>query len=135
LLAGGRHAEAFELLERSRSRALADLLANRKLGFDRPVEQKLYAESAVLRTQIADVQGKLFELASAPDAAANASQIGVLQRQIRALETEDQKVVGRMAVEAPRLQSLVTSAPASLKAVQQSMREEAYEILQYLVLD
>jgi len=40
-----------------------------------------------------------------------------------------------MAVEAPRLQSLVTSTPTSLKAVQQSMREEGYEILQYLVLE
>jgi CHAT domain-containing protein len=135
LLDRGRHAEAFELLERSRSRTLADLLANRKLAFDRPIEQKLYAESAVLRTQIADAQGELFELASAPDAAANASQIGVLQRQIRALQAEDQKVVTRMAVEAPRLQNLVTSAPVDLKAVQQSMREEGYEILQYLVLE
>ncbi len=135
LLDHGRHAEAFELLERARSRALADLLASRKLGFERPVEQQLYAESAVLRTRIADAQGRLFELASETDAAKNASQISTVQRQIRALEADDQKVVARMAAEAPRLQRLVTSAPVDLKAVQQSMRAESYEILQYLVVE
>jgi len=44
-------------------------------------------------------------------------------------------VVARMTAEAPRLQNLVVSAPASLKALQQSMREERYEMLQYLVLE
>jgi CHAT domain-containing protein len=40
-----------------------------------------------------------------------------------------------MTTEAPRLQNLVVSAPVSLKALQQSMREEGYEMLQYLVLE
>ena len=56
LLERRRYADAFELLERSRSRALADLLASRKLGLDRPEEQKLYAESTQVRAQIADMQ-------------------------------------------------------------------------------
>jgi CHAT domain-containing protein len=135
LLERRRYADAFELFERSRSRALADLLATRKLGLQRPEEQKLYAESTVLRTQIADAQSRLFEIASQPDAAKNASQMSALQSQIRTLEAQHQKVVSRMAVESPRLQNLVTSSPASLKALQQSMREERYEMLQYLVVE
>jgi CHAT domain-containing protein/tetratricopeptide (TPR) repeat protein len=130
-----RYAEAFELLERSRSRALADLLASRTLGLERAEEQKLYAELTLLRTQIADAQSKLFELVSDPDAAKNAARISALQGQIRTIEAQHQHVLGRMGTEAPRLQTLVVSAPASLTALQQSMREERYEMLQYLVLE
>jgi len=135
LLDRRRYAEAFELLERSRSRVLADLLASRKLGLERPEEQKLYAEAVVLRTQIADAQGALFELMRDQDAAKRASKVPALQGQIRTLEAQYQGVVGRMGTEAPRLQNLVVSAPATLKALQQSMREERYELLQYLVLE
>lgn len=135
LLERRRYADAFELLERSRSRALADLLASRKLGLDRPEEQKLYAESTQVRTQIADMQGKLFELASQPDAPKNALQISSLQGQIRSLEAQYQAVISRMTTEAPRLYNLVVSKPVSLETLQQSMREERYEILQYLVLE
>ncbi len=135
LLERRRYAEAFDLFERSRSRALADLLATRKLGLQRPEEQKLYAESTVLRTRIADAQGRLFEIASQPDAAKNASEMSALQNQIRTLEAQHQKVVSRMAVESPRLQNLVISAPVSLKDLQASMREEGYEMLQYLVVE
>ena len=135
LLERGRYADAFDLLERSRSRALADLLASRKLGLERPEEQKLYADSMLLRTQIADTQSQLFELVSQPDAAKNASQINSLQGQIRRLEAQYQGVISHMTTETPRLHNLVVSTPTSLKALQQSMREERYEMLQYLVLE
>ena len=135
LLDRRRYAEAFELLERSRSRVLADLLATRKLSLARPEEQQLYAETTLLRTQIADAQGELFELASAADASKHAGKMGALQSRIRALEAQQRGVVARMGSEAPRLQNLVVSTPPSLTALQQSMREERYELLQYLVLE
>ena len=40
-----------------------------------------------------------------------------------------------MGVEAPRLQNLIVSSPATLAALQQSMRAEHYELVQYLVLE
>src|SRR5260370_14427223 len=129
------YAEAFQLLERSRSRALADLLASRKLGLDRPQEQKLYSESALIRTQIADTQSRMFELASQSDAAANASRLGTLQKQISSLEDRDRQVNSRIAAEAPRLRNLVSSTPVSLEELQASMRAEHYEMLQYLLLE
>jgi CHAT domain-containing protein len=135
LLERRRYADAFELLERSRSRALADLLASRKLGLERSEEQELYARLTMLRTQIADTQSELFESVSQPDAAKKGAQIVSLQGKIRSLEAQHQQVISRMTTEAPRLQNLVVSAPASLKALQQSMREERYEVLQYLVLE
>jgi CHAT domain-containing protein len=134
LLERRRYAEAFQILERSRSRALADLLASRTPTLANTDEQQLYAESAVLRTKIADAQGRLFELTSQPDAA-KPSQLSALQSEIRALDVQQQKVNARMAAASPRLQNLVRSTPATLEALQASMRDEHYELLQYLVLE
>ena len=41
----------------------------------------------------------------------------------------------RIAAEAPRLQNLVDTKPASLKALQDAMRAERFEVVQYLVQD
>jgi CHAT domain-containing protein/tetratricopeptide (TPR) repeat protein len=130
-----RYAEAFETMERSRSRALADLIASRKLGLARPAEQQLYAESALIRSQIVDAQSRLFELVSVADASKNATQLSDLNARIRTLEGQYQQVASRIAAEAPRLQSLVDARPASLRALQDTMRAERFELVQYLVQD
>lgn len=135
LLERHRYAEAFELLERARSRAMADLLSSRKVALGRPDEQKLYAQAVTLRTRIAQAQSELLETAAGPDATKHSERLAALQRQIRSLEVEDQALATRIAAEAPHLQSMVVSQPASLKALQQSMREEHYELLQYVVLE
>ncbi len=135
LLERRRYADAFELLERSRSRAMADMLASRKVALARPEEQKLFAEAVALRARIAASQSELFELAAAPDAAKHGPRMAALQSQIRNLEADQQKLAARMAAEAPRLQELVVAKPTTLQALQQSMREERYEMLQYLVLE
>jgi CHAT domain-containing protein len=135
LLQRRRYAEAFEMLERSRSRAMTDMLASRNLGLTRPKEQQLYSEVVTLRTRISSSQSELFELLAAPDADRQRNRIATLQGQIRALEADDLKLVGRIGTEAPHLQDLVVSEPANLAALQQSMRDERYEMLQYLVLE
>jgi len=135
LLDHRRFADAFATFERARSRALADLLASRKVGLARPQEQRLYADSALIRSQIADAQSKLLELASEPDASKNATRLTSLNGQIRALEEQYRQVSSRIATEAPRLQNLVDTKPASLKALQDTMRAERFELIQYLVQD
>jgi CHAT domain-containing protein len=135
LLDRRRFADAFEVFERSRSRALADLLATRQPGLGRPQEQKLYADAALLRTRVADFQGQLFELVNAPDAGRNAAQATALQNRLRAAEAQYQDSVSRMSAEAPRLGALVNAPPASLKALQQAMRDDRFEALQYMVTD
>ena len=133
LLQHRRHAEAFELLERSRSRAMADLLASRPLEV-RAQERGLYGEAVKLKSQIAALQSELPALtgqADPParqDAAKISSEIGQLENQYQAL-------VARMAKDAPRLNELLVSEPVSLAKLQQSMRQENYEVLQYLVLE
>jgi len=133
LLDRRRFADAFATFERARSRALADLLASRKLALARPDEQRLYADSALIRSQIADAQSKLLELASEPDASKNATRLTSLNGQIRALEEQYRQVSSRIATEAPRLQNLVDTKPASLQALQDAMRAERFELIQYLV--
>jgi CHAT domain-containing protein len=135
LLERQRHAQAFELLERSRSRALADLLASRRPDLRGTEEQALYAEVATLRAQIADLQGQLFELAAQPDTARRSAQGKALQGRIAADESRYRTALERMARQAPRLHTLVDAAPASLAALQASMRAEGYETLQYLVTE
>jgi CHAT domain-containing protein len=117
--------EAFQLLERSRSRALAELLATRKLTLNQPQEQSLYAQDQLLRTQIADAQGQLFERVSASKAAA-------LQAQIHSLQDQERQLTRRMQ---PHLLELVDSRPVTLGQLQKSMRAEHFETLEYLVLE
>ena len=126
---------AFQLLERSRSRALADLLATRKLTFNQPLEQSLYAQGELLRTRIADAQSQLFELASRSEAAANSSKLAGLQAQVHSLEEQDRQLAERIQREAPRLRKLESSTPVTLAQLQASMRAEHYEVLDYLVLE
>ena len=61
LLQRKRFAEAFELMERSRSRAMADLIFSKKLALARPEEQALFGEAQRRRAEIAALQKKLFD--------------------------------------------------------------------------
>lgn len=134
LLQHHRQAEAFELLERSRSRVMADLLASRPLGLVRPEERRLYGEVVNLKSRIAALQSKLPALTSQanPQAQQDAAPITA---EIRQLEGDYQALVARIAKAQPRLNELLVSAPASLDKLQQSMRRENYEMLQYLVME
>ena len=129
LLQQQRHAEAFEMLERSRSRALADLLASRRPELQGGEEQALMAQAATLRARIADAQGRLFEAGGGAVASSNAAA------RIEADENSYRALLESMATRAPRLAALVESRPATLAALQASMRAEGYETLQYLVTE
>lgn len=130
-----QYGPAFQLLERSRSRALADLFASRTGGLGASSEQKLFADLTVLRTQIANAQSQVFEMVSATPTDAVRKEIAALQNRIRTLEAEHQRLTARIARESPRLGELVTAAPATLEATQQALRQDGSEMLQYLVLE
>ena len=134
LLERRRYADAFEIVERSRSRALADLLATRGLTVGGGAQQQLFSDAMVVRSRLADAQGRLFEATSAPEGTKPAA-IAALQAEVRTLESQQQALDARTAAESPRLQSLVNSKPATLQSLQASMRAEGYELLQYLTLD
>jgi CHAT domain-containing protein len=133
LLEQRRYSEAYDILERSRSRTLADLLASREPGLVKPEEKKLFGEMMDLRTRIGGAQAKLLELSSDPAKEGNAAKIKKLHKEIKSLEAGHDLVKARMADESPRLANLMTSRTATLEALQRSMREEGYEVLTYLV--
>ena len=64
-----------------------------------------------------------------------AEKIASFEREIHALEGEYRTVLSQVAIQAPRLQELLASKAASLQQFQESMRQDSYEVLSYLVLD
>ena len=134
LLERKRHDEAFELFERSRSRALADLLASRGPALRTPREQELFGALMLLRTRIADAQGRVFELA-AERRPENDGQLAALQARIRTLESEHDQALARIAAEAPRLSELASAPAVRLRDLQRALAEDRAELVQYLVLE
>ncbi len=132
LLERRRHAEAFELMERARARVMSDLLASRNIGLASAADRVLYAESLRLRSEIAARQGQLLTLATDTKAAARRTQV---TQETERLESRYSQLMSRLAREAPHLNALLVSQPASLRALQQSMKKERYEVLEYLVLE
>lgn len=135
LLQRKRFAEAFELMERSRSRAMADLIFSKKLALAQPEEQVLFGEAQRLRAEIAALQKKLFDYRTRPDRESLAPQIKTTEEQIAQLEKTERDSAARMAEKAPRLRELIVSQPASLERVQEMLRRDGSEMLYYLALD
>jgi CHAT domain-containing protein len=126
------YTEAFELMERSRSRAMADMIATHQLSLSGAGEQQLYAESAHLVAAIAAKQAELFHLINTgtkPEVLAPAD------REIASLEEARRKLLARISVEAPHLLELTTSSVVPLPTLQQQMRRENFEVLEYLVTE
>lgn len=135
LLDRKQYPEAFAIFERSRSRAMADLLASRPLSLSTKQEQTLFSELQALNTNIAAQQAKLFDLTSSEDRDKSASQIIDLQSKIAALQTQYEQLEIRIAKEAPRLKELTTAQPTTLASVQRSAAEGDYDILYYVVME
>jgi CHAT domain-containing protein/tetratricopeptide (TPR) repeat protein len=133
LLDQKRHAEAFSLMERVKSRAMSDLLAKRELVLGDAQDRTLYGKSLELRSRIARLQNEHFAMVTGQDA--KQQQLAQHLKQIQQLEDEHQQLVARMEQQSPKLKDLVESRPAELAALQQTARAEGFEVLQYLVRD
>ena len=135
LLQRKRFAEAFEMMERSRSRAMTDLIFNKKLALARPEEQGLFGDAQRLRAEIALLQKKLFDYRTRADRDSMALEIKSAEQQLEQLEKQDRATAARIADKAPRLRQLIVSQPASLERVQQMLRRDGCDMLYYLALD
>ncbi|MBM3340990.1 MAG: CHAT domain-containing protein [Betaproteobacteria bacterium] len=133
LLDQKRHAEAFDLMERSRSRALSALLAKKELVLGSAQERTAYGKSLELRSRIARLQNDHFALAAGKDASPR--QLAGYSTQIRQLEAEHGKLLSQLEQQSPKLKELVESRPARLSELQKAARAEGFEVLQYLVRD
>ncbi|HEX4668152.1 MAG TPA: CHAT domain-containing protein [Chthoniobacterales bacterium] len=135
LLQRKRFAEAFALMERSRSRAMADLIFSKKLTLAQPDEQTLFAETQRLRAEIADEQKILFTARTRPPDPDLAKKIKATEERIAQLEKAERELAAKIAKIAPRLRELTVAQPASLERVQEMLRKDGSEMLYYLALD
>jgi len=135
LLDRKQYPEAFAIFERSRSRAMADLLASRPLSLATKQEQTLFSELQALNTNIAAQQEKLFDLTSSENRDKSAKQIIDLQSKIAALQTQYDQLEGRISKEAPKLKELTNAQPTTLASVQRSAGEGDYDVLYYVVME
>jgi CHAT domain-containing protein len=134
LLDRKRYPEAFSLFERSRSRAMADLLASRPLTLGTAQERTLFSQLQTLRINIAAQQEKLFNLTGSQNRDQNLKQIVQLESQIADLQQQYDLLEARIAKQAPNLKQLTTAQPVTLENVQRSAALEGYDVLYYVVM-
>ncbi len=160
LLERGRYEEAFNLMERSRSRAFQDLMATRDLALSSPAERKIYATLLELRSRIDRYQSCLFEVRSWQKAgpacraladsgwAVGASSRGLipvakdepapdvapLEADLNQLRQEYDQARQQMSTRAPRLTQLVKSEPVALPELQRQLGRDGSELIAYLSL-
>ncbi len=138
LLSRRRHAEAFDLLERSRSRALAELLSSREIALAEPRARELNARLLGLRAEITSAQSKLFEISSQGVADANRTDVTKAASHLRELEKQQDAVIADIGASAPKLRELISAKPTkliSLERLQQLAAREHFDVLQYLLLE
>jgi CHAT domain-containing protein len=137
LLLNKRYAEAFELIEGTRARVTADLLRTKSLGLARPVDRKLFATLALKRANMAALQSRFFFSVYYPDPneEGNADKVAKAQTQLTELEDEYQKLLLRLAREAPLARNIATSKSPSLQAVQNVLREDGTDMVYYYLRD
>jgi CHAT domain-containing protein len=127
-------AEAFDLLERSRARALSSMMETRKIYFRSPQLQDLFSQSVALDARVGEAQSDLMLARSAtqPDPA----RIRELQAKVDALQTERSVLQARLQQASPNLAaSLGEAPPVTLSAAQAAARQGGYDLLYYVVLN
>lgn len=127
LLQRKRYAEAFDLMENSRTRAMAELL--RENFKARPQDQGLYADYLMARLLLSTAQQQEFQdqrlLGKSVDGGAF----------LRDQEKKFQNVVQQMKTTDSKLLGLIVPQTATLASLQQSLKQDSYEVLYYMVLD
>ncbi len=126
-----RPAEAFALLEKSRSRVLADLLQTQDLKLSQPADRDFYAESVRINAQISRLQKDLLNLRSS--GSQNSVDVTAKEKEIQTLESEYQKLTRSVVASGSKVQELIASKPVSLTDFQQMLKQDGGEALSYLV--
>lgn len=135
LLERQRYNEAFDLMENSRSRAMADLLRSQDIRLARPEDQKLYAQYLKVTADISVKQQELFRARTKPDSEQTRQKIAAAENEIRVLEENYRNFLKSMSATDSNIQVLVAPQTATLQALQRSIKQDRLDVLYYLVLD
>ena len=128
-----QYTEAFDLIERSRARVMAQLLASRQVSFRTPELQDLFSQSVALDAQIGKAQNNLFDALGSNKA--DSGQVKDLQARVDALQAQRGALQATIQQRAPKLAAnLGDEPPVSLKAAQAAARQGNYDLLCYVSL-
>lgn len=125
-----RYAEAFDVLERSKSRAMADVLRSQELKFTNPAERRFYADSVRIDANISRLQKELFNARTAGE---SGERIAGIEREVQNLEADRQNLVKVISAQGLKLQELLAPRTATLDQLQQAMKQDRFEVLSYVV--
>jgi len=132
LLQKGRVAEAFRLVEASRSRVLADLMATHQQAVDAP-QRALLARDQAFRASIDRAQKELFDARTSTDYAPQ--EIASAEQRLAQLERDRAGVAAEIRKTAPALLEPTFREPVPLAEVLRAADAGAYDVLEYVVLD
>lgn len=163
LLEQERVHDAFNLMERARSRVMSDLLNTKKLTFSSAKEQAMYAEMIELRSLIAQRQNCLFTIRNGTEISSDCRLLGQLnqtvandrrgvtvsddpgaaikidpapiENDLNQMQAQFQQLYRRIADEAPNLDRLLTSKAAELADIQKILATDDSEMIAYLALE
>jgi CHAT domain-containing protein/tetratricopeptide (TPR) repeat protein len=132
LLDHNRMADAFDMMERSRSRAMVDLLYSRPPNLGLTVEGLLLAQATNLNGSIVREQSKLFKWSGEPQK--HKEEIAQAQTTLGELQAQDRVLQQQIAKTAPRLRNLLQAKLVSLREAQAAAGKGQYDLLYYLVV-
>jgi CHAT domain-containing protein/Tfp pilus assembly protein PilF len=117
LVSSGHPAEALHVLERSRARALLEMLAERDLAFTADVPAELAQERLRLESEHDRVQSEL----AGSSASRDSSRVESLLGRLRALRGEREALAAHVRAAAPRLASLQYPRPLDLAGARRAL--------------
>ena len=135
LLQQRRYAEAFALMERSRSRAMTDLIFSGKVALSGAEESGLFGRLQVSRSRIARLQKDVFEARLAADRDRHAEAIKQQETEIARFQQEYDQTAAELARKAPKFGELTAPRSISLERLQQTLRQQQADLLYYLVVE
>ena len=127
------YTKAFDLLERSRGRAMAELMKSRQVTLNNPQDQALFAQSVEVEAKLAAAQNKLFNYAGIGQA--NSDELHAPQQSTDDLQNQYNSLQAKVALQSPKLHDLVEQQPVTLQSAQAAAKLGGYDMLYYLALE
>ncbi len=127
------YAKAFDLLERSRARAMAELMNSREVTLNNPEDQALFARSVEVEAKLAAAQNKLFNYSGVGQV--ESDELHALQQSVDELQNQYSALQAKIAQQSPKLHQLGEQTPVTLESAQAAAKRGGYDLLYYLCLE
>jgi CHAT domain-containing protein len=130
-----RYEQAFNLMERCRSRAMTDLIMGGKLALQQSGGGSLFARLQETRSQIGSLQDKLFRTRAGPAREQDQVAIHEWESEIARLQQVYREISAELNQRAPALAELAAPVVIPLPRLQQVLGELKADMLYYLIRD